>query len=221
MPHILYKKGDNMYIHEIFASIQGEGLDTGLPCVFVRLYGCNLKCPYCDQPQEPCDRKRMSIERAYNMINSFKVKNVCITGGEPLIQEEVYALVYELVNKDFNVSIETNGSILIPDDAYARSYKYVMDVKGPSSKMAHKNIFKNLDILKGIDEVKFVIADKKDYDFMKKIIRKYPTSATILVSPMFSEEGKPLISNELIQWIIKDKLNVRISTQIHKFLNVQ
>lgn len=210
-----------LHYHEVFASIQGEGTDTGKPCVFVRLFGCNLKCVYCDQPQNPCDSKRVSEENLINQIRKFHINNVCITGGEPLVQQQVYSVIYELVSLGYNVSIETNGSIEIPLDMYNRSYKYVMDVKCPSSGMSKKNRYENLLVLLPKDEVKFVIANREDYDFAKRILRKYPTKAHILFSPMFDVNLKQDIGKQLCDWLIQDRIyNARIQIQMHKVIGV-
>lgn len=212
-----------MHLHEVFASIQGESTDTGLPCVFVRLYGCNVGCTYCDQPQLPCDRRRISIGNLVNRIQKLQIKYVCITGGEPMLQwNAVYPLVLELVSLGYKVSIETSGCVPIDYDPYNRSFKYVMDVKCPSSGVSHKNVYDNLMNLHAKDEVKFVISNREDYDFMKKILKGYPTSAKILVSPCFTPDFKPMIGDELVEWILEDELfDVRVQVQIHKLLNVK
>lgn len=211
-----------LYLDDIFVSIQGESTDAGLPCVFVRLFGCNVKCTYCDQPQQACNRKRVSIGNLTQMIRRYRVPYVCITGGEPLIQQDVYPVIYELLSEGYKVSIETNGCVPIEPCNYNRSYKYVMDVKCPSSGVSHKNVLTNLANLQPHDEVKFVIADERDYKFAKRILRSYPTSAKILFSPMFDENGKPVISQQLVEWLIRDKFYyARISVQIHKFLEVK
>lgn len=206
-------------VHEIFSTIQGEGYDTGIPCTFVRLFGCNVKCLYCDQPQCKEDMKKMSVSKVLDEIRSRRIKNVCITGGEPLLQEEVYTLIYELICLGYNVSIETNGTIEIPD-TQRRSYKYVMDVKCPSSGVHTKNLFSNMKVLHPSDEVKFVIANEEDYKYAKSVLRKYPTKAKVLLSPMFDPNLKQTIGKELCEWVVRDRLNVRIQIQIHKVLGV-
>lgn len=211
-----------IYLDEVFVSIQGESTDAGLPCVFVRLFGCNVKCNYCDQPQEACNRKRVSVGNLIQMIKKHRVPYVCITGGEPLIQDDIYPVIYELVSEGYKVSIETNGCVPIDPCTYNRSFKYVMDVKCPSSGVSNKNVLSNLGNLLPQDEVKFVIADENDYKFAKRILRSYPTSAKILFSPMFDENGKPVISQKLINWIIKDRLYyVKVQIQMHKCLGVK
>lgn len=211
-----------MYYDEIFCSIQGESSDSGLPCIFIRLYGCPVGCSYCDQPQTPDQRKRISVENIVNKVLKFKgVKYVCITGGEPLIHKEVIPLTWELMHMGYRVSIETSGCVPIEDLGYRRSFKYVMDIKCPSSGVSEKNIFDNLLHLQNNDEVKFVIANREDYDYMKKVLRKYPTQASILVSPMFDKNQKAVIGEDLVNWIIEDRLDVRVQIQLHKIIGVR
>lgn len=210
-----------MYYDEIFCSIQGESSDSGLPCIFIRLFGCPVGCSYCDQIQNKDQKKRISVENIVNKVLKFRgVKNICITGGEPLIHKEVLPLTWELMSMDYKVSIETSGCVPIEDLGYRRSYKYVMDIKCPSSGVAHKNIFENLLHLQTNDEVKFVIANREDYEYMKKVLKKYPTPASILVSPMFDKDQKAVIGKELVEWILEDRLNVRVQIQLHKILGV-
>ena len=210
-----------LYFQEIFCSINGESSDSGLPCIFVRLFGCPVGCSYCDQPQTPDQKKKISVGNLVDRIRKFKgIKNVCITGGEPLIYEEVIPLTQELVYLGYKVSIETSGCVPIDSCDYRRSYKYVMDIKCPSSGVSEKNIFENLVHLHSNDEVKFVIADREDYEYMKKVLKKYPTQASILASPMFDENNKAVIGKDLVDWILEDKLNIRVQIQLHKILGV-
>jgi 7-carboxy-7-deazaguanine synthase len=215
-----------LYYDEVFQSIQGESTSAGLPCVFVRLFGCNVGCSYCDQPQKKEQKKRISVDKLINKILSYHIPRVCITGGEPLLQQEIYPVVYDLVKRGYDVSIETSGCVPIDNDGYVRKHKYIMDVKCPSSKVSHKNIFDNLAKLHLIDEVKYVIKDRADYDFARDIMRKYPTNAKVLFSPVMEldENGtwKCAVSKDLVKWVLEDGLtNVRIQVQLHKFLEVQ
>ena len=146
---------------------------------------------------------------------------MCITGGEPLIYPEVTALTWELLHMGYKVSIETSGCVPIEEVNYRRSFKYVMDIKCPSSGVSEKNIFENLLKLQFNDEVKFVIANREDYDYMKQVLKKYPTQASILVSPMFDKDHKAMIGQELVEWILEDRLNVRVMIQLHKILSVR
>jgi 7-carboxy-7-deazaguanine synthase len=210
-----------LYYDEVFASMQGESTDAGFLCVFVRLYGCNVGCSFCDQPQSKSMRKKISVENLMNLITEFGIKNVCITGGEPLLQPDVYAIIYELVEKGYKVSVETSGCVEIDPDNYNRSYKYVMDVKCPSSGVSHKNVLTNLATLQQKDEVKFVISDERDYNYATKILMNYPTSAKILFSPVFMQDN-PVIGKDLVDWLLRDKLYyVRIQVQMHKVLGVK
>ena len=157
-----------------------------------------------------------------NMVRKFKgIKYVCITGGEPLIQQDIIPFVQELLYNDYKVSIETSGCVPIPDLGYRRSFKYVMDIKCPCSGVSDKNIYENLLRLQLNDEVKFVIASREDYDFMRSVLKKYPTMASILVSPMFDKDGHAVIGQDLVKWLIEDKFNARVQIQLHKILEVQ
>lgn len=218
-----YAETNAMYIDEIFVSIQGESTDAGKPCVFVRLFGCNVGCSFCDQKQNPRKKKKMSISNVINAIAKYHIHNVCITGGEPLLQwDAVYPLILELTGLDYAVSIETSGCIPIDVDYYNRKHKYIMDVKCPSSGVSHKNVLENLMHLQPKDEVKFVISNRDDYLYAKKVILKYPTSATLLFSPCFDNNFKPLIGKELVDWVIADRLlNVRFQIQMHKCMGVK
>ena len=212
-----------LYYDEIFLSIQGESSDSGLPCVFVRLYGCNVGCSYCDQPQTPSMRKRISIANIVSRVLAFRIPYVCITGGEPLMQwNAIYPVILELLANGCRVSIETSGCYPIDFDPYNRSFKYIMDVKCPSSGVSHKNIYDNLMKLRMVDEVKFVISDREDYEFAKHVLSTYQTSASILFSPCFDEELNPKIGKELVEWVLEDRLSkVRIQLQLHKILGVK
>lgn len=207
-----------VFIDEIFKSIQGEGLDSGLPCIFVRFWGCNVGCKYCDTEQCIDNKKRTSVGKIMNKIHSMGINRVCITGGEPLLQDEVMPLVYELLSEDYKVSIETSGCVPIEPPSYRRSYRYIMDVKCPSSGVSTKNVLSNLALLTPQDEVKFVVADKKDYEYSKKILNFYPTSAQVLYSPVWGSD----VGKDLANWLIKDKMyNARVQTQLHKVLGVK
>lgn len=212
-------------VDDIFESIQGEGYDSGFITTFVRLYGCPLKCRYCDQPQQKGTAKKMSVEHLLEKIRSFHGTRVCITGGEPLVQPDIFPVIYDLISTDYKVSIETNGAVPIDDVPYARSYKYIMDVKCPSSGMVTKNHLENMGILKGCDEVKFVISDRRDYDYAKMVLRDYPTKAKVLFSPVMNKVNGVWVSpvsSDLCNWVVKDRLFfVKIQCQIHKFLGVK
>lgn len=209
------------FYEDLFVSMQGESTDAGRLCIFLRLWGCPLNCIYCDQ--KPQGRKKIgSVRRlAKSILDISNVPYVCITGGEPLLQRELlYPLIYELMLNGKEVSVETSGCFPIEEEPYQRSFKYVMDIKCPSSGVEDKNIFDNIFKLQAIDEVKFVVQDRTDYDYALEVIRMYPIPCQILFSPVFAE-GKPLISGELLRWMLEDNLiNARISIQTHKILGV-
>lgn len=213
-----------LYYDEVFLSIQGEAARSGLPTVFIRLYGCPIGCSYCDQPQDRHNCKRVSLEHLVGMVYpKYKwAKHICITGGEPMVQEDTLPLVYELRGLGFDVSIETSGCVPLEHTPYRRSYSYVMDVKCPSSGVGEKNVYENLLFLQRNDEVKYVLKDREDYDFMRGVMKKYPTLAAVLVSPMFSEWGLPYLpGSELVEWVLEDHLDCRVMVQLHKVLKVK
>ena len=208
-------------ISEICSGISGEGKYTGIPMTFVRLFGCNLSCLFCDTTYASGKgkRKRISIDTILTCITRMGNRHICITGGEPLLQESVYALIYELVGRKYTVTIETNGSVAIPETLYWRSFSYCMDIKCPSSGESNKNNTANLARLMDKDEVKFVVQDREDYDFAKDILKQFPTEAQIIFSPCFTD-GK---SNgaEISQWLLEDKIyRARLGLQIHKVLGI-
>lgn len=207
-------------LSEIVESIQGEGKYTGIPTTFIRLYGCNMWCAYCDSVYARNGKKKnASIETIMNAAYKLGNKHICITGGEPLLQDDIYPLIYELVDRDYIVSIETNGSIPIEKDNYNRSFNYCMDIKCPSSRMASKNCYSNLANLHPKDEVKFVIADYADFMFALGVIKQYPTHAQIIFSPVFSEGTNS--GGELAEWMMENKLpNTRMGIQMHKLVGI-
>ena len=210
-------------LSEVRESLQGEGKFTGIPTTFVRLYGCNLYCAYCDSTyatHRKGKRKNASIDTIMNAVYRLGNKHVCITGGEPLLQDDIYPLIYELVEKDYTVSIETNGAVAIEHDGYNRSYSYCMDIKCPSSNMAQSNIYSNLANLQPKDEVKFVISDYADFIFALGVLKKYPTSAGLIFSPVFDKEGNHN-GKEISEWLMEHKIkNARMGVQMHKILGI-
>jgi 7-carboxy-7-deazaguanine synthase len=201
-------------VNEIFYSIQGESSFAGLPFVFVRLTGCNLRCTYCDTKYAYEEGKELSVEQILKEIKKYKCPYVEITGGEPLMQEETPSLVDCLIDKGYRVFVETNGT----KDISVISHKatLIMDIKCPSSGESDEIDRENLNRLDTKDEIKFVIAEKSDYDWAKKFIaeKKLTDKAKVLLSPV-KEKMNPDI---LAEWILKDKLNVRLQLQLHKII---
>ena len=201
-------------INEIYYSIQGESTKAGLPCVFVRLTFCNLRCTYCDTEYAFYEGKDLSIGDIMEEVRKYNCSLVEITGGEPLFQEESYILMKQLADDGFEVLLETGGSL--PINNIDQRVKIIMDLKTPSSGMLKKNMYENINYLKKDDEVKFVIGSREDYLWSKQIIEKYDLNKknAILFSVVF---GK-LLPIELVNWILEDKLNVRFQLQMHKFI---
>lgn len=204
-----------LLVNEIFYSIQGESLYSGLPCTFIRLAGCNLRCAYCDTQYAYDEGTEIEINNLIKKISGFGCSLVEITGGEPLLQEETPLLIEKLIDDNYTVLLETNGSIDI-SSIDKRCIK-IIDIKCPSSKMFSKNNLDNLNKLGEKDQVKFVIGNRNDYDFAKKIVKQIPENfpwANILFSPIYNK----IELSDLAQWILKDKLSVRFQIQLHKII---
>lgn len=201
-------------VNEIYYSIQGESTHTGLPCVFVRLTFCNLRCTYCDTEYAFYNGEDLSINQIIERVKNYKCNLVEVTGGEPLMQEESYLLLQKLCDENFDVLLETSGSLPIKE--VDERVKIIMDLKCPSSGMLKKNLYDNLNYLKKTDELKFVIGMREDYEWSKNILEEYSLSdkCEILFSTVFEE----LEPETLVGWILKDKLNVRFQLQVHKYI---
>jgi len=202
-----------MKINEIFYSIQGEGKYTGLPSIFIRTTGCNLRCSYCDTKYAYEEGEEIGIDQIKKKIRKYKCKNICLTGGEPLIQKETQNLIDELIKEGYFITIETNGSIDIKPFAKNKKIMISLDIKCPSSKMNNKMIFENIKILKEKDQLKFVISNKTDYEYAKKIVIKYQPQCVTFFQPVWGSNV-----DNLVKWILKDNLDVNIGLQIHKII---
>lgn len=204
-----------MKICEIFTGIQGESTFAGLPCTFVRLSGCNLRCVYCDTTYSYDEGVEMQIGDIVQRVGSAGVRLVEITGGEPLLQaDETILLVRELLDKGHEVLVETNGSINI--SGLDKRATIILDMKTPGSAMSGKMDFTNLEIIKKTDEVKFVICSRADYEWSKETILQYGLQkrCKVLFSPGFGM----LQPRDLASWIIQDRLQVRLNIQLHKYI---
>ena len=200
-----------MKIYEIFKSIQGEGQQQGEVTIFVRTTGCNFRCNWCDTKYAFKGGEERSVKEVIDKIQSLDCKNVCVTGGEPLLQPDIGELIDGLVDAKYNVFIETNGSQDIRK--FNNKAHYVLDFKLPSSGMYDKFFYPNLNA-DSIYEIKFVIADNKDYEIAKNFTKKYKGKAKMLFSPCWGRISK----SRLAELIIKDNLPVRYSLQIHKVI---
>ena len=201
-------------INEIFHSIQGESTYAGRRCVFVRLTYCNLRCTYCDTEYAFNEGSDKSIEAIIDEIKRYDCKLVEVTGGEPLMQEESLELMKNLCDYNFEVMLETGGSLPIKD--VDERVKIIMDLKTPSSGMMKKNLYENVKFIKKNDEIKFVIGSREDYEWTKEIIIKYKLNdkCPILFSVVF-DQLEPVTLSE---WILEDKLDVIYQLQMHKYI---
>lgn len=204
-----------IYLTEIFKSIQGETSFAGLPTLFIRTAGCNLRCSWCDTTYSFSRGTATEISAIIDQAVESNVKHICITGGEPLIQENVFELMTLLCDKNFSLSLETGGSISVQNvDPRVTS---IIDIKCPGSGMESKNFWQNLILLRPQDEVKFVVKDREDYDYAKKICSKYALfqrKNPILISPVHDV----MDTQELVKWILEDSLPIRLNLQIHKYI---
>lgn len=201
-------------VNEIYYSIQGESSKAGLPCVFVRLTYCNLRCTYCDTEYSFYDGSDKTIDEIIDEVRKYNCNLVEITGGEPLVQNESIDLMHALCEGGFDVMLETGGSL--PINSIDKRVMIIMDLKCPSSKMMKKNLYENIEYIKKSDEIKFVIGSREDYDWSKEIIEKYHLiqKCSVLFSVVF---GK-LEPVELVNWILEDRINVRYQLQMHKVI---
>ncbi len=204
-----------MTVNEIFHSIQGESTHTGRPCVFVRLTACDLRCSWCDTPYAFHEGRKMTVGEVLEQVDAFGCWTVEITGGEPLLQQDVYPLMQSLLDRGHLVLLETGGHRSIAN--VPASVIRIMDVKCPASGEAGRNHWPNLDLLNPHDEVKFVIQDRADYEFAKDVAGRYDLarrSAAVLFSPVHGV----LEPKQLAAWILEDRLPVRLQLQAHKYI---
>jgi 7-carboxy-7-deazaguanine synthase len=217
MPDTKSPSAVTVRMNEIYCSVQGESTWAGLPCVFVRLARCNLRCRWCDTKYSFHGGQNQSIDTILNEVRSFGVPLVEITGGEPLAQKSCIPLSQGLVDAGFTVLIETSGSLPIaplPDEVVR-----IMDLKCPDSDMSEYNHWPNIDNLRpDRDEVKFVLASRRDYEWSRDIVRRYNLTErckAVLFSPVFDEVNP----KDIVDWMLEDNLkDVRFQLQMHKFI---
>jgi 7-carboxy-7-deazaguanine synthase len=203
-----------MKINEIYRSIQGESSYTGLPCIFVRLTYCNLRCTYCDTEYAFYDGKDYTVEEVLEEVRRYPFQLVEITGGEPLLQKDVYPLMDMLIDFGYTVLLETGGSIAI-DKVNSRVVK-IMDLKCPSSGECDRNLYTNIAKLQPHDEIKFVIGTREDYQWTKKILEEYRLTDRfqVLLSTVFGQ----IQPRQVVGWMLEDALGVRFQLQAHKYI---
>ena len=202
-----------LIVCEIYNTVQGETTYAGLPCVMVRLAGCNLNCTYCDTPQARSGGRKMTIAEIQAEVERFHPFLVEVTGGEPLLQEATPFLLKALLSSGSKVLLETNGSLSI--DPVPSGVIKICDIKCPGSGEADSNRWENVELLTDNDQVKFVLCDRADYDWAKDVMRRYDLARFEI---LFSPACGTLEPQELASWILEDRLAVRLNTQIHKML---
>jgi 7-carboxy-7-deazaguanine synthase len=202
-------------VNEIFHSIQGESTHAGRPCVFVRLTACDLRCSWCDTAYAFHEGRKMSVDEVAGAVRAYRCDVVEITGGEPLLQKEVYPLMERLLDEGRTVMLETGGHLSV--DQVPEAVIRVIDVKCPGSGESDRNHWPNLDRLRPADEVKFVIKDRGDYEYARGVVANYDLTercTAVHFSPVHGvQEPK-----ELAAWVLEDRLKVRVQLQLHKYI---
>jgi 7-carboxy-7-deazaguanine synthase len=202
-------------VNEIFHSIQGESTHAGRPCVFVRLTACDLRCSWCDTPYAFHEGRKMTIDEVVAAVDRHGCPLVEITGGEPLLQDDVYPLMERLLSQGRTVMLETGGHR--PIARVPRDVVKIVDVKCPGSGEADRNEWRNLDALAPHDEVKFVLKDRADYEYAREVIARYDLAsraAAVLLSPVHGV----MDPRTLTEWMLADRLPARLQLQLHKFI---
>lgn len=204
----------NLIINEIFYSIQGESLSAGLPTIFIRLTGCPLRCQYCDTPYAFTEGRKMTFQEIIADIKKYNCKNITITGGEPLSQENTKHLIDQLIDLNYEISIETSNAISI--EKLNELVAIVLDIKTPDSGESDKNVIDNYKFLKKTDQVKFVICSIDDYEWSKKYIIKHELNklCNILMSPSYGQMDIRILAENMLS----DNIEARLQTQLHKII---
>jgi 7-carboxy-7-deazaguanine synthase len=202
-------------VHEIYLSVQGESTHVGRPCVFVRLTACDLRCSWCDTPYAFTGGRKMSIDEVVRKVRKLECSLVELTGGEPLLQPDAIPLMQKLIDDGFEVLLETGGHLTIervPTGVHA-----IVDVKCPGSGEASKMYWPNLDRITRDHEVKFVIANRADYEYARDVIARHDLGAranAVLLSPVHGVQR----ADELVQWMLEDRVPARLQLQAHKYI---
>ena len=202
-------------INEIFHSIQGESTHAGRPCVFVRLTACDLRCSWCDTAYAFTEGRKMELDDVLRDVESRGTQLVEITGGEPLLQKDVYPLMDALLGRGYEVLLETGGHV--PLGRVPQGVKKIVDVKCPGSGEADRNHWDNLAIVGADDEVKFVIKDRADYDYARRALDGHRLAGRVK-AVHFSPVHGTLEPRVLAEWVLADRLPVRVQLQVHKYI---
>jgi 7-carboxy-7-deazaguanine synthase len=202
-------------VNEIFHSIQGESTQAGRPCVFVRLTACDLRCSWCDTPYAFYEGRKMSLDDVMAAVDAYGCSLVELTGGEPLLQKDVYPLMERLLASGKTVLVETGGHLSVANVPPA--VHKIVDVKCPGSGEAHRMDWSNLDRLSPTDEVKFVVRDRTDYEYARAVVSRHELDRKV-GAVLFSPVHGVLDPRTLSEWVLADRLPVRVQLQVHKYI---
>jgi 7-carboxy-7-deazaguanine synthase len=202
-------------VNEIFHSIQGESTHAGRPCVFVRLTACDLRCSWCDTPYAFYEGRKMSLDDVMAAVDAYGCSLVELTGGEPLLQKDVYPLMERLLASGKTVLVETGGHLSVANVPPA--VHKIVDVKCPGSGEAHRMDWSNLDRLSPTDEVKFVVRDRTDYEYARAVVSRHELDRKV-GAVLFSPVHGVLDPRTLSEWVLADQLPVRVQLQVHKYI---
>jgi 7-carboxy-7-deazaguanine synthase len=202
-------------VNEIFHSIQGESTHAGRPCVFVRLTACDLRCSWCDTPYAFYEGRKMSLDDVMAAVDAYGCSLVELTGGEPLLQKDVYPLMERLLASGKTVLVETGGHLSVADVPPA--VHKIVDVKCPGSGEAHRMDWSNLERLSATDEVKFVVRDRTDYEYARDVVSRHALDRKV-GAVLFSPVHGVLDPRALSEWVLADRLPVRVQLQVHKYI---
>jgi len=202
-----------MKIYSIFKSLQGEGLTIGAPTTFIRTSGCPLRCTYCDTPQAFDKGEQIALEAIMKRVGQLRCRHVCLTGGEPLAQKDAPKLVKKLLDEGYHVVLETNGAMPLDELPCVENLTISMDIKCPSSGEAEKMLFENIEALGPTDQLKFIVADDRDYEYAKEILKEYAPRCEVVFTPVGGKDLKALAEN-----VLRDGLDARVLPQLHKFI---
>jgi 7-carboxy-7-deazaguanine synthase len=207
-------RAERLKVTEIFHSLQGESRPAGLPTAFVRLTGCPLRCVYCDTEYAFHGGRQMAISAILTEVATYGTPHVCVTGGEPLAQQNCQGLLCRLADAGFQVSLETSGALDISE--VDQRVTIVMDIKTPASGESDRNRWENIERLKPQDQIKFVISGRQDYEWSREVLSQHDLAQrfSVLFSPAWGEG----IEQSLAEWILQDRLAVRFQMQLHKIL---
>lgn len=206
--------GTSLRVHEIFFSIQGESLFAGLPTVFVRTSACNLRCTYCDTKYAYGEGEVMAIADVISRVQAYPARFVCVTGGEPLGQKSTIILLGRLLAEGYTVSLETNGSFSLRD--VPAGVVKVLDIKCPASGETEAMAWENLDLVGEGDQIKFVVADRNDFDWAADLTRERRLTDRCAV--LFSPAHESVLPRELAEWLLESGLDARMQVQLHKII---